>query len=436
MTRVVHYINQFFAGQGGEDSAGRRPSSGPVGPGRSLPAARATTSRSWPPSTAATTTPPPTRGGRRDPGPGPGGRARPGGRRARLHQRPLRPGLRPGGGRGQAAGLPAVAAMHADNPGLDEAGAAPVVASGEAARQMGPSLETLAAAVQKLLAGEPLTAADGRVGKAPRARGWPTAPPPSGPSTWCWPASAATGTPPRSPSPASTTSPRPRPSRPRRRHGGPPHRRRPGARRQPRRAGVGPRHPVAALPARGPTSSARASGARCTAVSRPCGPTRTPTASCPSTWPASWSARAPSAPSTRVPGHRRQRHLGGQRPPLRHRVGRRPPPVRGAGRHPHLHVRNRYALRGNACEGTRAGRHPHRAAVQPHVDRRAGGGAPHRADPRHPLPRRRPVARAGRRAGVAPPPPGTGPGGGRHPGARADHCFEVKLRRLMPDVVV
>ncbi|MDQ3353385.1 MAG: glycine/betaine/sarcosine/D-proline family reductase selenoprotein B, partial [Actinomycetota bacterium] len=38
MTRVVHYLNQFFAGQGGEDAASSPPRSqdGAVGPGRRL----------------------------------------------------------------------------------------------------------------------------------------------------------------------------------------------------------------------------------------------------------------------------------------------------------------------------------------------------------------------------------------------------------------
>jgi glycine reductase len=67
-----------------------------------------------------------------------------------------------------AAGIPALASMHPDNPGIDEKGAAPVVASGEAARFMGPALDTVAAAVKKLLAGETLTNADGLVGLAPR----------------------------------------------------------------------------------------------------------------------------------------------------------------------------------------------------------------------------------------------------------------------------
>src|SRR5205807_3157260 len=67
-----------------------------------------------------------------------------------------------------AEGIPAVASLHEDNPGLDEAGAAPVVAAGEAARTMGPTLERLAGAVRKVAGGEPLTADDGRVGKVPR----------------------------------------------------------------------------------------------------------------------------------------------------------------------------------------------------------------------------------------------------------------------------
>jgi glycine reductase len=75
-----------------------------------------------------------------------------------------------------AAGLAAVASMHEDNPGLDEAGAAPVVASGEVARRMGPSLETLGAAARKVLAGEALTADDGRIGKVARLSAMADAP--------------------------------------------------------------------------------------------------------------------------------------------------------------------------------------------------------------------------------------------------------------------
>jgi glycine reductase len=58
--------------------------------------------------------------------------------------------------------------MHEDNPGLDEAGTAPVVAAGEKSRRMAQSLERLGAAAQKLLRQEPLTPDDGRIGKLAR----------------------------------------------------------------------------------------------------------------------------------------------------------------------------------------------------------------------------------------------------------------------------
>lgn len=66
------------------------------------------------------------------------------------------------------AGLPAVAGMHADNPGVDEAGPAVVVAAGPSSRDMRASMERLAAAAVRLAAGEPVTAEHGRVGRIPR----------------------------------------------------------------------------------------------------------------------------------------------------------------------------------------------------------------------------------------------------------------------------
>lgn len=169
-TRVVHYINQFFAGQGGEDSAATPPSShdGPVGPGRKLqqllgPGFEIVTTvwcgddhaggpevideimalvRSARPDLLVT------------------GPAFTSGRYGLACARVAATAA--------AEGVAVVASMHADNPGLDEAGLAPVVASGNVARQMGPSLETLAAAVRKAGAGEPLLPEDGRVGKIPR----------------------------------------------------------------------------------------------------------------------------------------------------------------------------------------------------------------------------------------------------------------------------
>ncbi|MDP1803974.1 MAG: glycine/betaine/sarcosine/D-proline family reductase selenoprotein B, partial [Acidimicrobiales bacterium] len=171
MARIVHYLNQFFIGAGGEDAAAQGPSSqpGPVGPGRRLAqllgdeheivatvscgdddaAGRpeaiaeivALISEAEPDLVVA-------------------GPAFTSGRYGLACARVA--------AAANAAGLNAVAAMHPDNPGIDEAGAAPVVASGEAARLMGPALDTLSAAVAKLLAGEVLTSADGLVGLAPR----------------------------------------------------------------------------------------------------------------------------------------------------------------------------------------------------------------------------------------------------------------------------
>lgn len=64
--------------------------------------------------------------------------------------------------------LPALASLHPDNPGISDAGKAPVIAAGATAREMRPSVQRLAAAVAKLAAGEPLTAADGLVTQAAR----------------------------------------------------------------------------------------------------------------------------------------------------------------------------------------------------------------------------------------------------------------------------
>jgi glycine reductase len=169
--RIVHYLNQFFTGQGGEDAAGSPPASaeGPMGPGRKLaalvgPDHEIVATVSCGDDDAA-------------------------GRPEAVAEivelvRAAEPDLVLAGpaftsGRYglacarvaaavQAEGIPALAAMHPDNPGLDEAGTAPVVAVGEVARQMGPSLEAIAGAVRRLAAGEELTADDGRIGKVPR----------------------------------------------------------------------------------------------------------------------------------------------------------------------------------------------------------------------------------------------------------------------------
>ena len=171
MARIVHYLNQFFIGVGGEDAASSPPASqpGPVGPGRRL--AQLLGDEHEIVATVSC------------------GDDDAAGRPAAVAEivdliQEAEPDLVVAGpaftsGRyglacarvaaaAKAAGLNAVAAMHPDNPGIDEAGAAPVVASGEAARLMGPALDTLAAAVGKLLAGEVLTTADGLVGLPPR----------------------------------------------------------------------------------------------------------------------------------------------------------------------------------------------------------------------------------------------------------------------------
>ena len=171
MTRVVHYLNQFFTGVGGEDAASSPPASaeGPVGPGRRLQALLgddyeivATVScgddyaagepgatdeilalvRAASPDLVVV------------------GPAFTSGRYGLACARLAAAARR--------AGLAVVAAMHGDNPGLAEAEGALVVRSGEAAREMGPSLEILAAAARKLVAGEELTKADGRLGNPPR----------------------------------------------------------------------------------------------------------------------------------------------------------------------------------------------------------------------------------------------------------------------------
>lgn len=169
--KIVHYLNQFFAGVGGEEEAGTGPrlQEGAVGPGRRLQAllepdheivatilcgddhaashpefadelidqARASGAELVLAGPAFTS-----------------------GRYGLACARVL-------AAAGEAE-LPAVAAMHPDNPGVGEAEGLPVVESGETARRMRPSLDRLAEAAKKVAAGEELTADDGRVGRLPR----------------------------------------------------------------------------------------------------------------------------------------------------------------------------------------------------------------------------------------------------------------------------
>jgi betaine reductase len=171
MTRVVHYLNQFFTGVGGEDAASAPPArvDGPVGPGRKLAAllgdgfevvATVSCGDDYAAGTDGAT------------------------EEILALVREVGPDLVVAGpafssgryglacGRVTAAaqrdGIAAVAAMHEDNPGVEEAEGAVVVRSGAAAREMGASLEVLAAAAAKLAAGQAVTTDDGRVGKPAR----------------------------------------------------------------------------------------------------------------------------------------------------------------------------------------------------------------------------------------------------------------------------
>ncbi|HET9442300.1 MAG TPA: glycine/betaine/sarcosine/D-proline family reductase selenoprotein B, partial [Acidimicrobiales bacterium] len=145
MARIVHYLNQFYTGKGGEDSAGSPPEvvDGAVGPGRKLQqllgdeheiVTTVSCGDDWAASTpdAAETIVELVRDAGADllvAGP-----AFTSGRYGLACARVA--------AAAQAAGIPALAAMHEDNPGLGEAGTVPVVASGPAARHMATSLET------------------------------------------------------------------------------------------------------------------------------------------------------------------------------------------------------------------------------------------------------------------------------------------------------
>ncbi len=169
--RVVHYINQFFAGQGGEDSAGVGATTvdGPTGPGRKLKALLgegyeivATVYCGDDTAAAGTEAIDEILSlvQQAEPDLLIAGPAFTSGRYGLACARIAAAAT--------AAGIPAVASLHEDNPGLDEAGTAPVVAAGEAARTMGPTLERLAAAARKVAEGKLLGPDDGRVGKPPR----------------------------------------------------------------------------------------------------------------------------------------------------------------------------------------------------------------------------------------------------------------------------
>jgi glycine reductase len=171
MSRIVHYMNQFFAGKGAEDSAGMGPEKvdGAVGPGRKLQKLLGDEHE-----IVATVFC--------------GDDHAASGPKAIEEILPLVKEAEPdllvagpaftSGRYGLACarlvaaaandGIPALGSMHDDNPGVDEAAGTPLVASKETSRGMGPSLETLAAAAKAMLDGETLTRDHGRIGPIPR----------------------------------------------------------------------------------------------------------------------------------------------------------------------------------------------------------------------------------------------------------------------------
>ena len=170
-TRVVHYVNQFFAGFGGEDKAATPPGvkPGPQGPGRKLQELLGTgyevvaTVYCGDDVAAAEGDAIQTVLGlikEQKPDVVVAGPAFTSGRYGVATARVAAAAL--------AAKIPVIGAMHVDNPGLDEALGAAIIGSGASVREMGPSLERVAAAVKKLVAGQPIGAADGRIGKTPR----------------------------------------------------------------------------------------------------------------------------------------------------------------------------------------------------------------------------------------------------------------------------
>ena len=169
--RIVHYVNQFFAGVGGEDSADAGPDlrEEPVGPGRRLASLLAPEHEivatvfcgddhsSTHPEFAGALVERAREAGAELLIAGP---AFTSGRYGLACARMVNAAAE--------AGLPALAAMHPDNPGVAEVQGAPVIESGATAREMRPSLERLAGAARKLADGEEPTPEDGRIGAVAR----------------------------------------------------------------------------------------------------------------------------------------------------------------------------------------------------------------------------------------------------------------------------
>ncbi len=169
--KIVHYVNQFFAGMGGEDSAGTGPElrDGPVGPGRKLAGllgdeheivATAICGDDYAASHSDFAVDLVAQARERGAEIVIAGPAFTSGRYGMACARIA--------AAASEAGLPALASMHPENPGLGEAAGTTVVESGRTARQMKDSLERFAAAALKLAEGEQLTAQDGRIGPVAR----------------------------------------------------------------------------------------------------------------------------------------------------------------------------------------------------------------------------------------------------------------------------
>ena len=169
--RIVHYVNQFFAGIGGEDAAGTGPElrDGALGPGRRLAALLgdeheivATAICGDDHAAAHADFAAELVAGARERG------------AEMLVAGPAFTSGRYGlacariAAAAAEAGLPALAAMHPDNPGLGEAAGTAVVESGQTSRSMRDALDRFAAAIGKVAAGEELTAQDGRIGPVAR----------------------------------------------------------------------------------------------------------------------------------------------------------------------------------------------------------------------------------------------------------------------------
>lgn len=169
--KIVHYVNQFFAGMGGEDSAGTGPElrDGATGPGRKLASLLgdeheivATAicgddyAASHPDFAADLVAQAKERGAEMI-------IAGPSFTSGRYGMACARVAAAAG-----EAGLPALASMHPENPGLGEAAGTAVVESGQTARQMKASLERFATAALKVAGGEELSAEDGRIGPVAR----------------------------------------------------------------------------------------------------------------------------------------------------------------------------------------------------------------------------------------------------------------------------